>query len=106
MFHFSKARRRFSHKVSARRIERHQHRCWEIKIVFRMSQSNLHSWLGGGLGFPAFVFSGHSLLEYYVWWSGAIGVLDKRDQMVVISMAASVMEAYRIEHYGASLDEF
>jgi hypothetical protein len=105
MFHFSKGRCRFSHKVSARRIESSQHRCWEIKIVFRMSQFNIPSWLGGDLKFPVSVFSQHFSPKHNVGWSGAIGVLDKRDQMVVISMAASGTDVCRIEYDGASLDE-
>ena len=86
-------------------IERYQHRCWEIKIVFRMSQFNLHPWLDGDLGFPVSVFSQHFSPKHNVGWSGAIGVLDKRDQMVVISMMASGTDTYGIEHNGASLDE-
>jgi hypothetical protein len=38
-------------------------------------------------------------------WSGAIGILDKRDQIVVISMAASGTDVYRIERDGTSRDE-
>jgi len=106
MFHFSKERCRFSHKVSARMIERYQYRCWEIKIVFRMSQFNLHQWLDGDHEIPDSVFSQHFSPKHNVGWSGAIGVLDKCDQMVVISMASSGTDAYGIELDGASLDEF